>query len=160
MHWFGLVSPKIDVVFALSLNYSSKCEQFVGVDNCYLRLANKVFSLATAAKDDNRDMTLNNPGADPERNLTRAQPKSRGCGYMGVALSMGSYKHDLLDAAQKNASLRYFNASTKNKLLKTELVLGGSVMNATASLMATAKCKEVGSSQKVEYTCEGHPHKQ
>ena len=25
-------------------------------------------------------------GADPKRNLTRAQPKARGCGYMGVAL--------------------------------------------------------------------------
>ena len=33
------------------------------------------------------------PWADPERNLTRAQPKARGCGYMDVALSMGSYKH-------------------------------------------------------------------
>ena len=42
-------------------------------------------------------------GADPERNLTRAQPKSRGCGYMGVAISMGSYKHDLADAAQLSA---------------------------------------------------------
>ena len=42
-------------------------------------------------------------GADPERNLTRAQPKSRGCGYMGVALSMGSYKRDLADAAQLSA---------------------------------------------------------
>ena len=29
------------------------------------------------------------PGADPERNLIGAQPKARGCGYMGVALSMG-----------------------------------------------------------------------
>ena len=44
-------------------------------------------------------MTLQ-AGADPERNLTRTQPKSRGCGYMGVAISMGSYKHDLADAAQ------------------------------------------------------------
>ena len=44
-----------------------------------------------------------NAGADTEINLTRAQPKSRGCGYMGVALSMGSYKHDLVDAAQLNA---------------------------------------------------------
>ena len=26
------------------------------------------------------------PGVDPERNLTRVQPKARGCGYMGVAL--------------------------------------------------------------------------
>ena len=43
------------------------------------------------------------PGADPERNLTRAQPKSRGCGYMGVAISMGSYKRDLADAAQLSA---------------------------------------------------------
>ena len=34
-------------------------------------------------------------GADPERNLTRAQPKARGCGSMGVALIMSSYKHDL-----------------------------------------------------------------
>ena len=40
------------------------------------------------------------PGADPEKNLTRAQPKAHGCGYMGVALSMGSYRHDLVDAAQ------------------------------------------------------------
>ena len=30
-------------------------------------------------------------GADTERNLTRAQPKSSGFGYMGAALSMGSY---------------------------------------------------------------------
>ena len=43
------------------------------------------------------------PGADPEKNLTRAQPKVRGCGYMGVALSMGSYRHDLVDAAQLSA---------------------------------------------------------
>ena len=43
------------------------------------------------------------PGADPEKNLTRAQPKARGCGYMGVALSMGSYRHDLVDAAQLSA---------------------------------------------------------
>ena len=43
------------------------------------------------------------PGADPERNLTRAQPKSRGCGYMGAAIGMGSYKHDLADAAQLSA---------------------------------------------------------
>ena len=43
------------------------------------------------------------PGADPERNLTRAQPKSCGCGYMGVAISMSSYKHDLADAAQLSA---------------------------------------------------------
>ena len=42
-------------------------------------------------------------GADPEENLTRAQPKVRGCGYMGVALSMGSYRHDLVDAAQLSA---------------------------------------------------------
>ena len=42
-------------------------------------------------------------GADPERNVTRAQPKSRGCGYMDVAISMGSYKHDLADAAQLSA---------------------------------------------------------
>ena len=40
------------------------------------------------------------PGANPEKNLTRAQPKARGCGYMGAALSMGSYRHDLVDAAQ------------------------------------------------------------
>ena len=46
---------------------------------------------------------LYQPGAGPERNLTRAQPKSRGCRYMGVALSMGSYKHDLADAAQSSA---------------------------------------------------------
>ena len=52
-------------------------------------------------------------GADPERNLTRAQPKSRGCGYMGVAISMGSYKHDLADAAQLSALLRHFNANTE-----------------------------------------------
>ena len=32
---------------------------------------------------------------------------------MGVALSMGSYKHDLVDAAQLNAGFRYFNANTK-----------------------------------------------
>ena len=44
-------------------------------------------------------------GADPERNLTRAQPNARGCGYMGVAQSMGSYKHDLVDAAQLSALL-------------------------------------------------------
>ena len=37
---------------------------------------------------------------DPERNLTRAQPKARACGYMGVTISMGSYKHDLVDVAQ------------------------------------------------------------
>ena len=43
------------------------------------------------------------PGADPEIILTRAQPKARGCGYMGVALSMGPYKHDLVDAAQLSA---------------------------------------------------------
>ena len=43
------------------------------------------------------------PGADPERNLTRAQSKARGCGYMGVALSMCSYKYDLVDAAQLSA---------------------------------------------------------
>ena len=42
-------------------------------------------------------------GSDPEKNLTRAQPKARGCGYMGVALSMGSYRHDLVDAAQLSA---------------------------------------------------------
>ena len=42
-------------------------------------------------------------GADPERNLTRAQPKSRGCGYMGVAISMGSYRHDLANAPQLSA---------------------------------------------------------
>ena len=42
-------------------------------------------------------------GADPEKHLTRAQPKVRGCGYMGVALSMGSYRHDLVDAAQLSA---------------------------------------------------------
>ena len=52
-------------------------------------------------------------GADPERNLTRAQPKSHGCGYMGVAPSMGSYKHDLVDAAQLSALHRHFNANTK-----------------------------------------------
>ena len=42
-------------------------------------------------------------GADPEKNLTRAQPRIRGCGYMGVALSMGSYRHELVDAAQLSA---------------------------------------------------------
>ena len=42
-------------------------------------------------------------GADPVRNLTRAQPKARGCGYMGVALSMDSYKHDLVDTTQSSA---------------------------------------------------------
>ena len=52
-------------------------------------------------------------GADPERNLTRAQPNARGCGYMGVAQSMGSYKHDVVDAAQLSALLRHFNANTK-----------------------------------------------
>ena len=36
-----------------------------------------------------------------------------------------------------------------------ELVLGVSVMSATASLMATAKCKEVGSSQKVSAHTRG-----
>ena len=43
------------------------------------------------------------PGADPEKNLTRAQSKASGCGYMGVALNMGLYKHDLVDAAQLSA---------------------------------------------------------
>ena len=42
----------------------------------------------------------NKTGADPERNLTRSQRKARGCDYMGVALSMASCKHDLVDAAQ------------------------------------------------------------
>ena len=42
-------------------------------------------------------------GTDLERSLTGAQPKSRGCGYMGVVLSMGSYKHDLADAAPLSA---------------------------------------------------------
>ena len=42
----------------------------------------------------------NKAGADPEKNLTRAQPKARGYGYMGVAISMSSYRHDLVDAAQ------------------------------------------------------------
>ena len=42
-------------------------------------------------------------GADPERNLTRARPKACRCGYMGVAMSIGSYKHDLVDAAQLSA---------------------------------------------------------
>ena len=42
-------------------------------------------------------------GADPEKNLTRAQPKARGCGYMGVVLSMGSYRHDSVDAAHLSA---------------------------------------------------------
>ena len=59
-----------------------------------------------------------NSGADPEKNLTRVQPKARGCGYMGVALSMGSYRHDLVDAAQLSASLRYFNANTKTNCSK------------------------------------------
>ena len=95
------------------------------------------------------------PGADPEKNLTRAQPKARGCGFMGVALSMGSCRHDLVDAAQLSARLRYFNASTKNKLLKTELVLGGSVMSATANLMATAKCKEVEAVKKLSAQARG-----
>ena len=40
---------------------------------------------------------------DLEKHLTRAQPKARGCGYMGVALSMGSNRHDLVDAAQLSA---------------------------------------------------------
>ena len=52
-------------------------------------------------------------GADPERNLTRAQPKACGCGYMGVALSIDSFKHDLVDAAQLSAWLCYFNANRK-----------------------------------------------
>ena len=43
------------------------------------------------------------PGVDLERNLTRAQLNSRGCGYMSVVLSMGSYKRDLADAAQLSA---------------------------------------------------------
>ena len=43
------------------------------------------------------------PGVDPEKNLTRAQPKVCECGYMGVALSMGSYRHELVDAAQLSA---------------------------------------------------------
>ena len=34
-----------------------------------------------------------------EKNLTRAHPKGHGCGFMGMALSMGSYKHDIVDAA-------------------------------------------------------------
>ena len=42
-------------------------------------------------------------GADPEKGLTRDQPKVCGCGYMGVALSMGSYRHELMDAAQLSA---------------------------------------------------------
>ena len=47
--------------------------------------------------------TDSTPGADPEKNLTRAQPNVRGCGYMSVALSMGSDIHDLVDAAQLSA---------------------------------------------------------
>ena len=39
--------------------------------------------------------------------------------------------------------------------MKTELVLGGSVMSVTASSMATAKCKEVGSSQKLSAHVRG-----
>ena len=54
---------------------------------------------------------------------------------MDVALSMGSYRHQLVDAAQLSACIRCF----KYKLLKTELVIGLSVMSATANLMATVK---------------------
>ena len=39
-------------------------------------------------------------GADPGRNLTRDHVKARGCGPMGVALIIGCYKLDLVNAAQ------------------------------------------------------------
>ena len=47
-----------------------------------------------------RDICQGNQGQIQERNLTRAQPKAHGCDYMGVALSMGLYKYDLVDTAQ------------------------------------------------------------
>ena len=63
-------------------------------------------------------IVLTNRGAHPSRGgpiekSDQGSVKAHGCGYMGVALSMGLYKHDLVGAAQSSASLRYFNANTK-----------------------------------------------
>ena len=38
--------------------------------------------------------SLQKPGEDPGRNLTRTQQKAHGRGYMGVALSVGLDKRD------------------------------------------------------------------
>ena len=50
-------------------------------------------------------------GADPGRNLTRAQPKARGRGYMGVALSVGLDKRDSLKSS--NSSVEYLTSLQK-----------------------------------------------
>ena len=90
---------------------------------------------------------------DPGRNLTRAQLKVRGCGYMGVALSVGLDNHDSLKSS--NSSVEFLTSLHKNKQLETKLVLGRSAIQ-----RATTKCKEVGSSLKVELKGKGHSRKQ
>ena len=48
----------------------------------------------------------------PESNLTRAQSKASGCGYMGVALCVGFYKHDLVNVAQLSTRLCYLKTNS------------------------------------------------
>ena len=68
---------------------------------------------------------------DPGRNLTRAQPKARGRGYMGVALQVGFDNRDSLESS--NNSVEFLTFLHKNKQLKMELVLGRSaIQRATA----------------------------
>ena len=82
--------------------YCSKLSDLLALNSCFLKKDNtRTYNFLTFMELP-PILTLFS-GADPERNLTRAQPKSRGCGYMGVAISMGWYKHDLADAAQLSA---------------------------------------------------------
>ena len=130
----------------------SKARKFLSAHIARAQHFLKICNMA-ALRRSQQSIKLVQSGADPGRNLTRAQPKVRGRGYMAMALCMGLDNHDMLKSS--NSSVEFLTSLHKSKQLRMTLVLGGSAIQRT-----TAKCKEVGSSHNVELTSKGHSLKQ